>query len=213
MVHDPFNQIAVIESIGVTFATALRSVLRQDPDIIMVGEIRDAETAQYAVQSALTGHLVFSTLHTNTAAGAITRLVDLGVERFLIASTVIGIVAQRLLRVVCPHCDEPAALTDDERYLLGIGEPGIDVAGVRRGAGCEKCRRTGYLGRTAAFEVLEVNDRIRAMIRDGDDERAVTKWSRKSGAAGEPLMTAAVRKLLAGKTTSEEILRVIPLSS
>jgi general secretion pathway protein E len=212
MVHDSFNQIAVNESAGVTFATALRSVLRQDPDIIMVGEIRDPETAQYAVQSALTGHLVFSTLHTNTAAGAVTRMVDLGVEPFLLASTVIGIVAQRLLRLVCAHCDEAAALTDDEMFLLGIGDAGVDLSGVRRGAGCEKCRKTGYFGRTAAFEVLEINDRIRVMIRDGEDERAITKWSRKSGSAGEPLMTAAVRKLLAGKTTSDEILRVIPLA-
>jgi general secretion pathway protein E len=213
MVHEPFNQIAVMEGTDVTFARALRSVLRQDPDIIMVGEIRDMETAQYAVQSALTGHLVFSTLHTNTAAGAITRLVDLGVEPFLIASTVIGVIAQRLLRVVCSECFEPAQISDDERFLLGLGETDVDLSNIRQGTGCEKCRKTGYRGRTAAYEVLEITDRIRAMVRDGEDERAITRTARKSSGAGtEALMTAAVRKLIAGTTTSEEILRVIPLA-
>jgi general secretion pathway protein E len=212
MVHEPFNQIGVRESAGVTFATALRSVLRQDPDIIMVGEVRDVETAEYAVQSALTGHLVFSTLHTNTAAGAITRLVDLGVEPFLIASTVIGVVAQRLLRMVCRDCDEPATVDDDVRFLLGLGED-VDLSGVRRGAGCEKCRGTGYRGRTAAFEILEVDDRTRLLIRDREDEHAVSAAARRTGGAGsEPLMAGAVRKLLSGLTTAEEILRVIPLA-
>jgi len=210
MVHEPFNQIAVQESAGVTFANALRSVLRQDPDIIMVGEIRDLETAQYAVQAALTGHLVFSTLHTNTAAGAITRLVDLGVEPFLIASTVIGVVAQRLLRLVCRSCDDPAPLSDDERFLLGIVDEATDVSGVRRGKGCERCRKTGYRGRTAVFEILDVTDRIRLMIRDGEDEREVTRAARAAGM--EPMMAAAVHRLLAGKTTPDEIVRVVPMS-
>jgi general secretion pathway protein E len=120
MVHEPFNQIAVQESVGISFANALRSVLRQDPDIIMVGEIRDSETAQYAVQAALTGHLVFSTLHTNTAIGAITRLVDLGIERFLVASTVIGLVAQRLMRLVCPPAVKPTTCLRETLQLLGL---------------------------------------------------------------------------------------------
>ncbi len=210
MVHEPFNQIGVLESAGVTFAGALRSVLRQDPDIIMVGEIRDAETARYAVQAALTGHLVFSTLHTNTAVGAVARLVDLGVEPFLVASTVIGLVAQRLLRVVCPDCARPAVLDDDERFLLGLVDEDLDVSRVREGAGCETCRRTGFRGRTAAFEVIEVNERMRAMIRDRAEEDALVRAARSAGA--EPLMAAAVRKLLAGETTAGEILRVIPMS-
>ncbi len=208
MVHEPFNQIGVQESVGITFANALRSVLRQDPDIIMVGEIRDAETAQYAVQAALTGHLVFSTLHTNTAVGAITRLVDLGIERFLIASTVIGLVAQRLLRLVCPGCAEPTEISAETLTAMGLADADLDLSRVRIGTGCEKCRKTGYFGRAAAFEVIEINDGMRVMVRDGADENDVVRAARKEGA--EPLMSNAVRKLLAGRTTAEEILRVIP---
>ena len=208
MVHDTFNQIGVQEHAGVTFSSALRSILRQDPDIIMVGEIRDEETAQYAVQAALTGHLVFSTLHTNNASGAITRLVDLNIEPFLIASTLIGVIAQRLVRTVCRSCDERAAISDDERFLFGI-PPEADVSGIRSGSGCEKCRKTGYRGRTGVFELLEVTDRIRAMIRDRADESEITKAARVAGM--EPLLRGAVRKLLAGQTTAEEIVRVVPL--
>jgi len=210
MVHGPFNQIAVQESAGVTFSRALRSVLRQDPDVIMVGEIRDLETARYAVQAALTGHLVFSTLHTNTAVGSITRLVDLGIEPFLIASTVIGVIAQRLLRVVCSGCDEPYRPRDDELFLLGVGDANVDFSRVRHGTGCTRCRKTGYSGRIAAFEVVELNERLRAMVRDEDDERAIVKAARRMGS--EPLLTSAVRKVLAGQTTAEEVLRVIPLT-
>jgi general secretion pathway protein E len=209
MVHEPFNQIGVQEQAGVTFSRALRSILRQDPDIIMVGEIRDEETAQYAVQAALTGHLVFSTLHTNNAAGAITRLADLGIEPYLIASTLIGILAQRLVRLVCRNCDEAAGISDDERFLLGVPE-GADLSHIRKGAGCEKCRKTGYRGRTAVYEMLEVSERARTIIRDVADESAVTRLARESGM--EALLSAAVRKLLAGLTTTEEILRVIPLA-
>jgi general secretion pathway protein E len=207
MVHEPFNQIAVQESVGISFANALRSVLRQDPDIIMVGEIRDAETAQYAVQAALTGHLVFSTLHTNTAIGAITRLVDLGIERFLVASTVIGLVAQRLMRLVCDACGESDIVPAETLQLLGLAGD-VDQSEVRRGTGCEKCRKTGFFGRTAAFEVIELTDAMRVMIRDNADEPEIAKLARKDGA--EPLLSNAGRKLLAGKTTPEEILRVVP---
>jgi len=207
MVHEPFNQIAVQESVGLSFAHALRSVLRQDPDIIMVGEIRDKETAQYAVQAALTGHLVFSTLHTNTAIGAVMRLVDLGIERFLVASTVIGLVAQRLMRLVCPACGEVDHVPAETLQLLGL--PGdVNQSQVRRGAGCEKCRKTGFFGRTAAFEVVELTDAMRVMIRDNADEPDIAKLARKDGA--EPLLSNAARKLLSGKTTPEEILRVVP---
>jgi len=208
MVHEPFNQIAVQESVGITFANALRSVLRQDPDVIMVGEIRDPDTAQYAVQAALTGHLVFSTLHTNTAVGAITRLVDLGIERFLIASTVIGLVAQRLVRLVCPACAEPAEVSESTLAALGLTGVDLDLSRVRQGTGCEKCRKTGYFGRAAAFEVIAITDAMRVMIRDNADEADIIRTARKDGA--EPLMSNAVRKLLAGRTTAEEILRVIP---
>jgi general secretion pathway protein E len=210
MVHEPFNQIAVQDAVGITFANALRSVLRQDPDIIMVGEIRDPETAQYAVQAALTGHLVFSTLHTNTAVGAVTRLVDLGIERFLISSTVIGLIAQRLVRLVCPACAEPDVVPVETLLLLGAGQAAVDRSRVRRGSGCEKCRRTGYFGRTAVFEVIEVSDGLRVMIRDGADEGDMVRLARREGA--EPLMSNALEKLLAGKTTADEILRVVPFT-
>jgi general secretion pathway protein E len=209
MVHEPFNQIGVQDQAGVTFARALRSILRQDPDIIMVGEIRDEETAQYAVQAALTGHLVFSTLHTNNAAGAITRLTDLGIEPYLIASTLIGVLAQRLVRLVCTNCDEAAGISDDERFLLGVPE-GSDLSRIRKGSGCDKCRKTGYRGRTAVYEMLELSERARAIIRDEEDEAVITRLAREAGM--ESLMTSAVRKLLGGLTTTEEILRVIPLS-
>ena len=209
MVHEPFNQIGVQDQAGVTFSRALRSILRQDPDIIMVGEIRDEETAQYAVQAALTGHLVFSTLHTNNAAGAITRMADLGIEPYLIASTLIGVVAQRLVRLVCRNCDEPSTISDDERFLLGIPD-GSDLTRIRKGAGCDKCRKTGYKGRTAVYEMLEITDRARTTVRDAADEDQVTRLAREAGM--EALLSAAVRKLLAGLTTTEEILRVIPLS-
>jgi general secretion pathway protein E len=209
MVHEPFNQIGVQEQAGVSFSAALRSILRQDPDIIMVGEIRDEETAQYAVQAALTGHLVFSTLHTNNAAGAVTRMADLAIEPYLIASTLIGVVAQRLVRLICPNCDEAGDISDDERFLIGVPE-GSDLTRIRKGAGCEKCRKTGYRGRTAVYEMLEVSDRARTVIRDAADEEHVTRLAREAGM--EALLTSAVRKLLAGQTTTEEILRVIPLS-
>jgi general secretion pathway protein E len=159
------------------------------------------------VQAALTGHLVFSTLHTNTAVGAVTRLADLGIERFLVASTVIGLVAQRLLRVVCPACGEVDTISQDALELLGLDDA-VDLSTLRRGTGCDRCRKTGYYGRRAAFEVLEVSDRIRVMIRDDADENDIVRAARQDGA--EPLMSNAVRKLLEGSTTSDEILRVIP---
>jgi general secretion pathway protein E len=210
MVYDQFNQIGVQHQTGLTFATALRNVLRQDPDIIMVGEIRDRETAEYAIQAALTGHLVLSTLHTNTAAGAITRLRDLGIETFLLASTLIGVIAQRLLRKVCASCDEPAAMSADSKRLLGLERAAIDFSGLRKGTGCEICRNTGYSGRTAIMEILEVSNEIRAMIRDGADDKAIESASRRAGS--QALMTSAVRHLLDGRTTLEEIFRVVPLT-
>jgi len=209
MVHEPFNQIGVQEQAGVSFSAALRSILRQDPDIIMVGEIRDEETAQYAVQAALTGHLVFSTLHTNNASGAITRLTDLGIEPYLIASTLIGVLAQRLVRLICSNCDEAAGISDDERFLVGVPD-GSDLSRIRKGTGCDKCRKTGYRGRTAVYEMLELSDRARSMIRDTADEVTITRLAREAGM--EALLSSAVRKLLGGLTTTEEILRVIPLA-
>ncbi|UCG51966.1 MAG: type II/IV secretion system protein [Candidatus Latescibacterota bacterium] len=210
MVYEPFNQIAVQSTVGLTFATALRNVLRQDPDIIMVGEIRDTETAEYAIQAALTGHLVLSTLHTNTAASAITRLRDLGIEPFLLASTLIGVIAQRLLRKVCTACDVPATVSPESRRLIGVDGPDIDLSGLRKGEGCQACRRTGYSGRSAIMEILEVTETIRGMIRDGEDDKYIEAAARRAGA--EPLMASAARKLLCGQTTTDEIFRVVPLT-
>ncbi|UCH82960.1 MAG: type II/IV secretion system protein [Candidatus Latescibacterota bacterium] len=209
MVFEPFNQIAVQSQVGLTFATALRNVLRQDPDIIMVGEIRDRETAEYAIQAALTGHLVLSTLHTNTAAGAISRLRDLGIEPFLLASTLIGVIAQRLLRKVCRGCDQPASISPEAGRLIGIDVSAIDVSRIRLGDGCEACRHTGYSGRSAIMEILEVTDSTRTLIRDGADDKQIETAARRAGAA--PLLETAVRKLLDGQTTIEEIFRVVPL--
>jgi len=208
MVHEPFNQIAVNPTTGLTFANALRTVLRQDPDVIMVGEIRDRETAEHAVQAALTGHLVLSTLHTNTAAGAITRLRDLGVEAFLLASTLNAVVAQRLVRRVCAACDAPAKITVEQRRVIGIDGDNVDLSGLRTGAGCEACRQTGYSGRTAIVEILELTEPLRSLVRREADERELETAARRAGA--QPLMNSAARNLLLGRTTVEEILRVVP---
>jgi general secretion pathway protein E len=208
MVYDFFNQIAVQNQVGLTFATALRNVLRQDPDIIMVGEVRDRETAEYAVQAALTGHLVLTTLHTNTAVGAITRLRDLKVESFLLASTLTGILAQRLVRKVCPACDAPAEITAGEKQLFGFDRADADLSRLRKGKGCEKCRRTGYSGRTAVMEIVEINEGLRALIRDGAPEDEIEREARRFGSMR--LMESASRKLLGGDTTTEEVLRSVP---
>ena len=207
MVHEPFNQIQVQPQIDLTFAQALRHVLRQDPDVIMVGEIRDGETAQNAVQAALTGHLVLSTLHTNDAAGAVTRLRDLGVPPFLVANTVVGVMAQRLVRVVCPKCAREETLSADQLAMLGVAHP-EDHAGklpVRRGAGCNACRGTGYFGRTGIFELLPVSPRIQKAIADGADAGAITELARGDGMRS--LREHALKKLGDGATTFEEIAR------
>jgi general secretion pathway protein E len=182
-------------------------VLRQDPDVIMVGEIRDGETAENAVQAALTGHLVLSTLHTNDAAGAVTRLRDLGVPPFLVANTVVGVMAQRLVRTVCPKCATEETLTADELAVLGVAHP-EDHAGklpVRRGAGCNHCRGTGYFGRTGIFELLPVSSRIARAIAEGADANAITELARGDGM--RTLREHALKKLADGATTFEEIAR------
>jgi general secretion pathway protein E len=207
MVHEDFNQIAANPKTGTSFAEALRHVLRQDPDVIMVGEVRDAETASQAVQSALTGHLVLTTLHTSDSIGAIARLRDLGVPSFLIAATLTGIVAQRLVRQVCPACAEDVPLTADEVGELGVPHP-EDHAGQllgRRGQGCAKCRYTGFYGRTGIFEVLRVNSRLRHLIADGATPEVLQRTARQDGLRS--LREHAVRKVAAGATAFEEALR------
>jgi len=201
----------VQQQIGVTFASSLRTILRQDPDIIMVGEVRDFETAENAIQSALTGHLVMTTLHTNDAPSSITRLIDIGVQPFLINSTLLGVVAQRLVRKVCQNCSEWYRLSDVEYRLIGISQEKQKQIKVALGAGCSQCRGTGYLGRTGIFEILDITDRIRSAI-----EEKVTPMKLKQIARAEGMMTLrenAIAMLLRGMTTVDEVVRVTGISS
>lgn len=206
MVNDKFNQVSIQPQIGVTFGSTLRTILRQDPDIIMVGEIRDLETAENAVQAALTGHLVFSTLHTNDAPGTIARLIDLGVAPFLISSTVIGVMAQRLIRKVCKHCEKSYELLPEEAQAVGLASDKHNKIVVKYGGGCPQCRGTGYAGRCGIFEVMEVNEKVRARIRDKADVELIRKAAVSEGMIG--LREAAVHKMLKGETTFDEVIRV-----
>jgi general secretion pathway protein E len=198
----------VNQQIDVTFANALKTILRQDPDIIMVGEVRDAETANMAVQAALTGHLVFSTLHTRNAAGAVTRMVELGVEPFLLSSVLRGVLAQRLIRRICEHCAVEGALNPDQVAALGIKVPSErrERLKVRWGEGCVDCRHTGLYGRTGVFEMLDVGKRVRALINEGRDANEINHAGRIEGM--DSLRDAALRKLADGITTFEEVARV-----
>jgi general secretion pathway protein E len=208
MVDPRFCQVQVQRQIEVSFANALRAILRQDPDVIMVGEIRDAETAQMAVQAALTGHLVFSTVHTRDAAGAITRLGELGVERFLLASVLRGVLAQRLLRKICPHCGVDGFLSPAQVDALGIKVPveRREALAARWGEGCPECRHTGLYGRSGVFEMLDVGRRVRALVTEGGDANEITHAARVEGM--ETLREAAIRKLAEGVTTFEEVVRL-----
>lgn len=207
MVTDLFNQVAAQPKIGVDFAGALRTILRQDPDIIMVGEIRDAATAEMAVQAALTGHLVFSTLHTNDTATAVTRLLDLEVPPFLLSSTLVGVMAQRLLRRICPHCKIPAALTADQMAALGVmGATGDRFVGTAAGQGCVQCRGTGYLGRMGIFEVLDFEEKLRQMVLQRATAESMLETAQRNGL--KPLRQGALDRLAQGVTTFEEVVRV-----
>ncbi len=209
MVYPDFNQTEVQLKVGITFAAALRHILRQDPDVIMVGEIRDAETAQYAIQAALTGHLVFSTLHTNDASSSISRLVDLGVERFLISSTLAGSMAQRLMRRICPHCTTERHLEPEEIAALRLAVPPGKRVKVKEGEGCFECRNTGYLGRTGIFEILPMDEGIKNLIIQGSDAPEIKREAVKNGM--RTLRQSALRKLAEGVTTFEEVVRVTGL--
>jgi len=209
MVYEDFNQTSVQVKVGITFAVALRHIMRQDPDVIMVGEIRDAETAQYATQAALTGHLVFSTLHTNDAPSSISRLADLGVERFLISSTLVGTMAQRLLRRICPHCVAERFLTPDEVTTLRLAVPPGKKVKVKEGEGCFECRGTGYIGRTGIFEMLPMDEGIKNLIITGADSPEIKREAVKNGM--RTLRQSALRKLAEGTTTFEEVVRVTGL--
>lgn len=198
------NQIQVKPQIGLNFANTLRHIVRQDPDIIMIGEVRDIETAEIAIQSALTGHLVFSTLHTNDAPTAITRLLDMGVENFLLSSTVRGILAQRLVRVICPNCKEtdPSTADKEELTILGIGSD----AHLFRGRKCEKCGFTGYYGRSGIYELLLIDDDIRKLILKKADSNQIREMARRHGM--KTLLEDGANKVKMGVTTLSEVLRV-----
>lgn len=206
MIWEDFNQTSVQPKVGITFASALRTILRQDPDIIMVGEIRDGETAQNAVQAALTGHLVFSTLHTNDSAASVTRLVDLGIQPFLISSTLIGAMAQRLVRKICVDCRRNRPLTSEEASMLNLTAPPGKRIIVREGAGCMRCRNTGYYGRTGIFEILTIDNSIRDLIDRSEDFIKIKEAALKRGM--KSLRQSALRKLAEGVTTFEEVVRV-----
>lgn len=201
---DGITQIQANASIGLSFASGLRSIVRQDPDVLMVGEIRDHETAEIAIESALTGHLVFSTLHTNDAAGAVTRLQDMGVEGYLISSSLLAIQAQRLVRRVCTDCVETVPLSADEAAVLEIDI--ADCPQVSRGRGCEACANTGYRGRVGLYELLLMSDAIRHHIASGADANVIRDQARKEGL--RTLREDALEKLRSGLTTPEEVVRV-----
>jgi len=209
MVYEAFNQTLVNTRIGVTFAAALRNVLRQDPDIVMVGEIRDADTAEMAVQAALTGHLVLSTIHTNDAPSAITRLQDLGIPNFLIASTLAGVVAQRLVRKVCTHCKRATTLSGEQAALLGIHIPpgSEEDLPVWYGDGCAHCRGTGLFGRSGVFEIMMVDANIRRLIGQQASAEDIRREAVANGMTS--LRESAIRKLATGITSFEEVVRVL----
>ncbi|MFA7382905.1 MAG: GspE/PulE family protein [Desulfurivibrionaceae bacterium] len=208
MVHEEFNQIPVQPQLDVTFSTILRNILRQDPDIIMIGEIRDLDTAVNAVQAALTGHLVFSTLHTNDAVASISRLLDLGVQPFMVGATLLGAMAQRLVRRICPHCSEPFRTSVEELRAFGLPVPAGEEGELelQRGKGCPQCRGTGYLGRCGIFEIFAMSDRIRKQISAGHAETELRQTAREEGMT--TLQEDAWRKVKSGITTPEEALRV-----
>jgi general secretion pathway protein E len=200
------NQIQVHQQIGLSFARALRSILRQDPDIIMIGEMRDGETAQIAVQSALTGHLVLSTLHTNTAAGAITRLQDMGIEPYLITSSVNGVLSQRLVRRLCAHCKQPYQPDDAVIQKTGLHRLNLGTRPLYKAVGCSHCRQSGYSGRTGVHELLVIDDAMRRSILDGKDSSSLHQQAMNAGM--HTLYQDGLRKVVDGVTTLDELLRV-----
>jgi len=204
------GQVQVNPKIELTFANGLRSFLRQDPDVIMVGEIRDLETAEIAIQASLTGHLVLSTVHTNDAAGAITRLVDMGVQPFLVASSLVGVLAQRLVRVLCPHCKQAYVPTAEERQQAGLSDAVLARAGsparLYRAVGCPACQGTGYQGRTGIYELMLVDDDVRPLILKSVDATTIKRAAVERGMV--TLLEHGAFKVAKGITTAAEVLSV-----
>jgi general secretion pathway protein E len=206
MIVEDFNQIGIQDRIGVGFGKMLRHILRQDPDIIMVGEMRDLETAEEAIQAALTGHLVFSTLHTNDAASTLTRLKDLGILPYLINASLLGVVAQRLVRTICPHCRTPMHPAAEDLALWGLEDLFTPKDTLYHGLGCEYCRNTGYQGREGLFEVVPFDAALGEGLDAGTDLEGLRRLIRSRGIKG--LFQDGMEKVRAGKTTIEEVLRV-----
>ncbi|MFO1316493.1 MAG: GspE/PulE family protein [Burkholderiales bacterium] len=209
MVEPMFNQMQVQPVIGVDFATGVRTLMRQDPDIIMVGEVRDRDTAETAVQAALTGHLVLSTLHTNDAPTAVTRLLDLGVPPYLLSSTLLGVMAQRLVRTLCPHCKKPTDPPDDETWKAMTAPWRADKPEqIMAPVGCLECRMTGYFGRIGLYEIMLMTPALRKLVTHDADDRAIREQAYKDGM--KPLRVSGAMKVAAGITTAEEVLKVAP---
>jgi len=198
------NQVQVNVKAGLTFATALRAFLRQDPDIIMVGEIRDSETAEIAIRAAITGHLVFSTLHTNDAASSVTRMIDMGIEPFLLSSALVGLIAQRLVRRLCPHCKEAFQPDKNEREILGLKDD--EEVTIYRAKGCNECNNTGYKGRIAVYEILTVNREIKELISKNVSSDVIKDAAIKMGM--KTLRMNCTRLVKEGITTIDEMLRI-----
>jgi general secretion pathway protein E len=203
---DGVGQIQVNPKIDLTFAAGLRSIVRQDPDVILIGEIRDRETAEIAIQSSLTGHLVFSTLHTNDAASAVTRLIDMGIEPFLVTSSIVAIIAQRLVRVLCPHCKEVYVPDEESLFNLGLDQSVLKNNKFYRKKGCNMCMQTGFRGRTGIFEILIVDEEIKKLVLKTSDANQINELAVKQGMI--TLQKDGIDKVLSGITTTEEVLRV-----
>jgi len=201
------NQVQVNTKAGLTFAAGLRSILRQDPDVVLIGEIRDRETAQIAVQASMTGHLVLATLHTNDAPGAATRLADMGIEPFLVTASLMGVLAQRLVRIICPSCKEAYTPPPDALRRLGLNPDEQKGMDLYRGKGCDGCRHTGYRGRTGVYELMVLNDRLRALVLAGSSADQIRAAAREDGM--RTLRDDGVHKVMEGITTVEELLRVV----
>jgi len=208
MIEPAFNQMQVTQNIGLGFAEGIRTLMRQDPDIIMVGEIRDMETADMAIQAALTGHLVLSTLHTNDAPSAVTRLMDLGVPPYLIHSSILGIMAQRLVRTLCPACKTPTELSDEEWASVTYPFKANKPTKAMKAVGCLECRNTGYRGRSGIYEMLTFSNKIRKLITPDTDLAVLRNTAYQEGM--QPLMLNGAEKIAAGLTTVEEVLKVAP---
>ena len=211
MIEGSFNQVQILPDIGMGFAEGIRSLMRQDPDIIMVGEIRDLETADLAIQAALTGHLVLSTLHTNDAPSAMTRLTDLGVPSYLLSATVLGVMAQRLIRTLCPKCKKPGGLrVEDEAAWNALVAPWKSSmpAQLYHPVGCLDCRMTGYRGRVGIYEIMPLSNEIKRLVANGAELAKLREQAMREGM--KPLRIAGAKKVAAGLTTIAEIIKVAP---